>query len=320
MKISKKVVLIIGFLCLALILFFAIQSQKSDKLPSTIIDDSGTAVSFPLTIIDDTGTIVNIPQEPQRIISTAPSNTEILFALGSEDKIVGVTNYCNYPEEANNIEKIGEMTPLNLEKIASLEPDLILGYGLYQLGEIAPLKESGFEIVIIEPRTLNETFKSIIMTATVCGISEKGTFLVENLTQRISKIKTKVSKIEIFQRPKIFIGGIYETIWSPGEGTLFNELITLAGGRNIAASLPGWSKISPEFVAKEEPDIIIIPIGTMGPADESNIKENISKRAGWSNIPAIKSGKIFLVNEDLFYRAGPRLIDGLEKLYEIFYK
>ncbi|RXG64348.1 hypothetical protein ES695_12980 [Candidatus Atribacteria bacterium 1244-E10-H5-B2] len=100
----------------------------------------------------------------------------------------------------------------------------------------------------------------------------------------------------------------------------FNELITLAGGRNIAASIPGWSKISPEFVIKEEPEIIIIPIGAMGQSDKSNIKENISKRAGWSNIPAIKSGKIFVVNEDLFYRSGPRLIDGLEKLYEIFHE
>jgi len=233
---------------------------------------------------------------------------------------VGVTNYCNYPEKANNVEKIGEMTPLNLEKIASLKPDLILGYGLYQLGEIAPLKEAGYNIIIIEPMTINETLKSIRMVATICGIPEKGNSLVESLIQRINKIKTKTSNIDISKRPKIFIGGIYETIWTPGEGTLFNELITLAVGRNIAASLPGWAKISPEFVAKEEPEIIIIPIGAMGQVDESNIKENISKRAGWSNVPAIKSGKIFVINEDLFYRAGPRLIDGLEKLYEIFYE
>jgi iron complex transport system substrate-binding protein len=233
---------------------------------------------------------------------------------------VGVTNYCNYPEKVNNVEKIGEMTPLNLEKIVSLNPDLILGYGLYQLGEIAPLKDAGYNIIIIEPMTINETLKSIKMLATICGISEKGNSLVESLTQRINKIKTKTSNIDISKRPKIFIGGIYETIWTPGEGTLFNELITLAGGRNIAANLPGWAKISPEFVAKEEPEIIIIPIGAMGQSDKSNVKENISKRAGWSNVPAIKSGKIFVVNEDLFYRASPRLIDGLEKLYEIFHE
>lgn len=306
MKFCNKLILTIAFLLLIL---------------SSLLSFSFTEASnYPLTIIDDTGSAVTIPEEPQRIISIAPSNTEILFSLGLENKIAGVTNYCNYPEKANNIEKIGEMTPLNLEKIASLKPDLILGYGLYQLGEIAPLKEAGYNIVIVEPWSINETLKSIRMVAAICGITEKGNSLVESLTQRINKIKTKTSNIDISQRPKIFVGGIYETIWTPGEGTLFNELITLAGGRNIAASLPGWVKISPEFVAKEEPEIVIIPIGAMGLMDEANIKENISKRTGWSNIPAIKSGKIFVVNEDLFYRAGPRLMDGLEKLYEIFYE
>lgn len=306
MKIFKKSILVLTFL------FLILSSLLSFSLAE--------ASNYPLTVIDDTGSAVTIPEEPQRIISTAPSNTEILFALGLENKIVGVTNYCNYPEKVNNVEKIGEMTPLNLEKIVSLNPDLILGYGLYQLGEIAPLKDAGYNIIIIEPMTINETLKSIKMLATICGISEKGNSLVESLTQRINKIKTKTSNIDISKRPKIFIGGIYETIWTPGEGTLFNELITLAGGRNIAANLPGWAKISPEFVAKEEPEIIIIPIGAMGQSDKSNVKENISKRAGWSNVPAIKSGKIFVVNEDLFYRASPRLIDGLEKLYEIFHE
>ena len=306
MNIFKKYILIFTFLLFTLNLF--------------LLMGSANTVNYPLTIIDDTGLAITIPEEPQRIISTAPSNTEILFALGLENKIVGVTNYCNYPEKVNNVEKIGEMTPLNLEKIASLKPDLILGYGLYQLGEIAPLKKAGYNIIIIEPMTINETFKSIKTVATICGIPEKGNSLVESLTQRINKIKTKTSNIDISKRPKIFIGGIYETIWTPGEGTLFNELITLAGGRNIAASLPGWAKISPEFVAKEEPEIIIIPIGAMGQSDKSNIKENISKRAGWSNVPAIKSGKIFVINEDIFYRASPRLIDGLEKLYEIFHE
>jgi len=306
MKIFKQPILILIFLFLILSSLLSLSFAE--------------ASNYPLTVIDDTGSAVTIPEEPQRIISTAPSNTEILFDLGLENKIVGVTNYCNYPEKVNNVEKIGEMTPLNLEKIVSLNPDLILGYGLYQLGEIAPLKDAGYNIIIIEPMTINETLKSIKMLATICGISEKGNSLVESLTQRINKIKTKTSNIDISKRPKIFIGGIYETIWTPGEGTLFNELITLAGGRNIAANLPGWAKISPEFVAKEEPEIIIIPIGAMGQSDKSNVKENISKRAGWSNVPAIKSGKIFVVNEDLFYRASPRLIDGLEKLYEIFHE
>ncbi|HEC93069.1 MAG TPA: cobalamin-binding protein, partial [Candidatus Atribacteria bacterium] len=267
-----------------------------------------------------TGTVVTIPEEPQRIISAAPSNTEILFALGLGDKVIGVTNYANYPEEATRVEKIGKMSPLNLEKIASLQPDLIVTFGGFQLKEIPRLRELGFNVLVIEPLTIKETLKSIKMIATVCGVSEKGNALVENLSQRADKIKSEVSKIAIPDRPKVFVGGTYETIYTPGEGTLFNELITLAGGKNIASSLPGWVKISPEFVAEAEPDIIIIPVGAMNPGEESKIKEDISQRPGWSNIPAIKTQSIFIVNEDLFYRAGPRLVDGLELLYEIFYK
>jgi iron complex transport system substrate-binding protein len=277
-------------------------------------------INYPLTIIDDTGTMVNISQEPQRIVSAAPSNTEILFALGFGDKVVGVTDYANYPEEVEKVEKIGKMSPLNLEKIASLKPDLIIAFGGFQLKEIPRLRELGFKVIVIESLSLKETFKDIKMVAIACGVPEKGSVLVEDLSQRVNKIKSEVKKIEISKRPKVFIGCTYETIYTPGEGTLLNELIALAGGRNIAADLPGWTKVSPEFVAQAEPEIIIIPVGAMNPEEKSKIKEDISRRPGWSNIPAIKNQKIFIVTEDLLYRAGPRLVDGLERLYEIFHK
>lgn len=305
MNIFKKSILISTFL------FFI--------LNLSLLLVSSNAVNYPLTIIDITETAVIIPQEPQRIISVAPSNTEILFALGLEDKIVGITNYCNFPEETKNIEKIGETFPLNLEKIVFLKPDLILAYA-GQLKEIPRLRELGLQVIVIEPLNLPETLKSIQMIATVAGIPEKGNTLVKNLSQRINQIKTEVSNLEITKRPKVFIGGIYETIWTPGEGTLFNELISLAGGINMAAGFSGWIKISPEFIIKEDPDIIIIPIGAMNPGDELKIKENISLRPGWSNLSAVKTQKIFIVNEDLFFRPGPRLVDGLERLYKIFYE
>ena len=305
MNIFKKSILISTFL------FFI--------LNLSLLLVSSNEVNYPLTIIDITETAVTIPQEPQRIISIAPSNTEILFALGLEDKIVGITNYCNFPEETKNIEKIGETFPLNLEKIVSLKPDLILAYA-GQLNEIPRLRELGLKVIVIEPLNLQETLKSIQMVATVGGIPEKGNILVENLSQRVDQIKTEVSNLEITKKPKVFIGGIYETIWTPGEGTLFNELISLAGGINIAAGFSGWTKISPEFIVKEDPDIIIIPIGAMNPGDELKIKENIYQRPGWSNLSAVKTQKIFIVNEDLFFRPGPRLVDGLERLYKIFYE
>ncbi|GAI94395.1 unnamed protein product, partial [marine sediment metagenome] len=200
MKIFKKSILIFTFLFLILSFLFSFSFAE--------------ASNYPLTIIDDTGSAITIPEEPQRIISTAPSNTEILFALGLKDKIVGITNYCNFPEETKNIEKIGEISPLNLEKIVSLKPDFILAYAGFQLKEIPRLRELGLKAIIIEPLTLKETLKSIKMVATVCGIPEKGNALMEDLLQRINKIKTKVSNIAITERPNIFIGGIYEAIWT----------------------------------------------------------------------------------------------------------
>ena len=323
---KNKIIILIGtVIIIGVSLIFYNAQNKSSKSPKISISEEEREFGkvredkIPLTIIDDTGAVVTIPQEPQRIISVAPSNTEILFSLGLEDKIVGITNYCNFPEETKNIEKIGETFPLNLEKIVSLKPDLILAY-VGQLKEIPRLRELGLNTIVIEPLNLQETLKSIQMVATIGGIPEKGNTLVENLSQRIDQIKTEVSNLEITKKPKVFIGGIYETIWTPGEGTLFNELISLAGGINIAAGFSGWTKISSEFILKEDPDIIIIPIGAMNPGDELKIKENIYQRPGWSNLSAVKTQKIFIVNEDLFFRPGPRLVDGLERLYKIFYE
>jgi len=308
MRISQKSILVFTFLILILTL---------SSLPSFSFTETS---NYPLTVIDHTGTAVTILQEPERIISAAPSNTEILFALGLGDKVVGVTNYDNYPEEVAQIEKIGEMSPLNLEKIVALKPDLILAYAVSQGKEILRLRELGFKVIDVDPSNLEETFQSIMRIATICGVPERGESLVQELSGRVEKIKAKVSQITNSKRPKVFIGSTFEPIWTAGANTLCDELITLAGGQNIAGSSSGWIAISPELVAQAEPDIIIIPTGAMNPGEESKIKENISQRSGWSNLPAIKNQKIFIVNEDLFYRAGPRSVEALEWLYEIFHQ
>jgi len=273
--------------------------------------------NFPITLIDDSNTEVNIREQPQRIISAAPSNTEIIFALGSEEKLVGRSEFCNFPEEVEDIEIIGKMSPLNLEKIVSLNPDLILSYGGFQLKDIPRLRELGLIVLVVQSETLQEMIQGIKLIAQACGILEKGEYLTSQMQERIDKVNYQVMASSR-QKPKIFVGSNFDTIYSPGKDTLFHELITLAGGENIVRHLQGWSKISPELVAEKEPDIIIVPSGIMNPEEISKIKKDITNHPGWSNIPAIKNNQIYAVNEDLFYRAGPRLVDGLELLYEIF--
>jgi len=306
MRISKKY------------LFFAISVLAIMSLIFSVCFAEKT--EYPITIIDDSGITVTIEKQPETFISSAPSNTEILFSLGLGDNVIGVTNYCNYPEEVKNIEKIGEISPLNYEKILSLNPDIVLAYGGFQLKDIPRLRELNINSIVLEPLNLNDTFRSIKMIAITCGVPDKGAILVDDLKKRVDNIKTKVANIPILSQPKVFVGGTSDTIFTPGAGTLFNELITMAGGQNIAAGLSFWKKISPEFVAEAEPDIIIIPVGAMNQEENSKIKQMICARSGWSNIPAIINQKIFIVNEDIFYRAVPRLVDGLELLYEIFYE
>jgi iron complex transport system substrate-binding protein len=194
---------------------------------------------------------------------------------------------------------------------------LILSYGGFQSKDIPRLRELGLNVLVIQSETLQEMIQGIKLIAQACGIPEKGEELISKIQERIDRISFQVMTSSR-QKPKIFVGSTFDTIYSPGKETLFHELITLAGGENIVGHLQGWAKISPELVAEKEPDIIIVPSGIMNPEEISKIKQDIINHPGWSNIPAIKNNRIYAVNEDLFYRAGPRLVDGLELLYEIF--
>jgi len=273
---------------------------------------------FPVILTDDLGIKITITKKPERIVSTAPNNTEIIFALGLEDKLVGRTDFCNYPPGVEKIESIGMLSPLNLEKIVSLEPDLILTFGGLQAKDIIRLRELGYKVLALDAETLSEMLNNIEIIATACGVPEKGKGLITNLKERIDFIATSSADIPASQRLKVFTGSSYEAIWSPGKDTLFDDLITLAGGQNIAGNQKGWVTISSEQVALAEPDVIIITSGIMNPEEIDKMKDDVIRHPGWSQIPAIKKNHIFAANEDLFYRAGPRLVEGLELLYEIF--
>ncbi len=275
---------------------------------------------YPITLIDDLDSEVTLIKKPERIVSAAPSNTEIIFALGLQEKLVGRSDFCNYPPEAEKIESIGVMTPLNLEKIISLEPDLILAYGGFGTKDIPKLRELGFKVLVIEAESITEMLHSIEFIATACGIPEKGRELAVRIEERINTVVSLHSDIPDIEKPKVFTGSGFETIWSPGSGTIFDELITLAGGKNITGEQQGWVPISPELVIETQPDIIIIPTGSMNPEEITKMKNDIIRRPGWSVLPAVKNNHIFIVNEDLLYREGPRLVEGLELLYEIFHK
>ncbi len=280
---------------------------------------SSFAFSYPITVTDSTGTSITFDKEPQRIVSCAPSNTEIIFALGKGDKLVGVTNYADYPEEAKKIEKIGKMTPLNAEKILSLKPDIVFCYGGFQLKEALKLRELGLKVVIFEPKTVEETLKTISIMGDILNARARAEEILSDFKRRLDVISSKVKSIPIDKRPKVFIGSMYEPIYSPGKGTFLDELIKIAGGRNIVTTT-GWSKISPEFVVKANPNVVIIPIGVMSMTNLDEAKKKLSQKEVYKNLKATKEGRIYFIDENLVFRPGPRLIEGIEKLYYFFYE
>ncbi|MGC8972400.1 MAG: ABC transporter substrate-binding protein [bacterium] len=272
----------------------------------TLISSISFAGSFPITVKDDVGRKITVFKEPQRIISTAPSVTEILFALGLGDRVVGVTTLCNYPEEAKTKEKIGTFQSPNIEKILSLKPDIIIATGGVQRQVVEKLEQLGFTIFVSYPRTLEEVIKSIYTIGHITGAEENAKKLAFDLKLRIAKVTSKVSKVKV--RPKVFFELWHEPLMSAGPGSFIDDLIKKAGGINIAGSAKSAYPIfSLEQLVKEDPDVIIGAESSMGanPLD-------ISKRPGWDTLKAVKNQKIFIINDDIIFRAGPRLVLALE--------
>jgi len=252
------------------------------------------------------------------IISLAPSITEILFELGLGDNIVGTTTFCDYPEEAKLIPKISDYTNPNIEEILKLQPTLVFTPGTEQIDINKALQGCGIKTKTINPESIEGVMKSILRISDITGTQGQAFKIVEDLSLRINTVRKKVRAIPAKKRPRVFIEIWHDPIITAGKGSFIDELITLAGGQNIAYDTRGpYVRFSPELVIKRNPDCIIL--GYMATGTES--KEAIAKRLGWPEISAVKNGNIIDdINPDLFLRPGPRLIDGLEKIHKKLYK
>lgn len=270
---------------------------------------------FPITIDDQMNRKVAIQKKPMRIISLAPSNTEILFALGLGDKVVGVTNYCDYPEEAKSKEKIGGYADPNMEKIISLKPDLVLATDIHQK-PVEQLEKLNIPVIVLTPKSIQEMLDSIEIIGQATGKAREAEKLVSDLKDRIKVIEDKVAGINKEERPKVYYEVWPDPLTTTGPGTFVNDIIEKAGGQNIAADASNaFPQYSQESVISKNPDIIIFSHhGT-----SKQTAEAILKRPGWGNINAIKNKKVFYVDENIVQRATPRLIDGLEQFSKIIH-
>ncbi len=251
-----------------------------------------------------------------RIISLAPATTEILFALGLDKEIAGVSEFCNYPKEAVTKEKIGTFSQPNIEKILSLKPDLIFGTGLEQAPAIAKLKQLNLSIFVSDPKNIDELFQSIREIGRLAKKEKEAALLVSNMKKGIEKISLQASRIAREKKQKVFVEIWHSPLTTVGSGSFINELIELSGGVNTTSDIKGaYSSVAQEVILKRNPDCIILAyMGNLSPV------EGVMSRPGWENIAAVKNKRVHNdISPDALLRPGPRIVEALEELHKKLY-
>jgi len=291
---------------------------SSEKPPADTKPESEKLLDFPITIVDNLGREVEIGELPQRIVSLAPSNTEILFALGLEDMVVGVTDYCDYPEAAKGKPRVAGYTGPDMEKLVSLEPDLILAEAIHEKTVLPAMEKLGMKVIIMSAESIDIVLDSIALVGQINGKSGLATQLVDGLTQRIESITAKTEALTLEERPRVLYVCWHDPIWTMGSGTFIDDLIWKAGGVNIFTDDFEKSRVvSLESVIAKNPQVIIISgMDTV----KDQIYNSIMKETRLKGVDAMINDHIYQISDaDLIERPGPRVVDGLEEVAELFH-
>lgn len=272
------------------------------------------AMSQTAVFTDSLGREVILDKAPQRIVTLAPSLTEIVYFLGLGDRVVGVTEFSSYPPEARNKPKVGSYVNLNAERIIDLLPDLVIATADgNRPGVVELLEKAGIPVYVVNPRNTREVIETIAKIGRVCGIADKASSLVAGLSARVDRIAAKTAGLD---KPLVFLQVNPKPIMTVNGKTFSSDLIRLAGGRNMADGEPiSYPRISIEEVIRREPEIIFVSSMERGGEFEKVRQQWLHLKV----IPAAKSDRVYLVDSDLIDRPSPRIIEGLEVLARLIH-
>ena len=269
---------------------------------------------FAEQVTDQVGRTLIVPENPVRIIALAPSITEIIYDLGQEKRLVGVTQFSTYPSEAESLPRVGSYIRLDIEKIISLKPDLCLatkdGNPKHIIDKIVSL---GIPVYVINPRNLQQIMDAITSLGSLLHAKQAAAELVIKMEKRIGQVQARVKKGN--RKPRVFFQIDAEPLFSAGTNTFIHELIELAGGINTTAGEVSYPRYSWEDIILLQPEIVLISSMAGGLEPEYLVKS--WKR--WALLSAVKNNQIYVVDAELFDRPTPRLIDGLETIAAIIH-
>ncbi len=268
---------------------------------SLVETPSEAAPAFPVTVTDDAGREVTVEAEPMRIVSLAPSNTEIVAAIGLMDRLVGVTSFCDYPPEVASVDVVGDFANPNLEAVAAAKPDLVLATAGVQADVIVQLENLGTVVVAVDPVDLESLFVSIEMVGTVIGTRESADTLVSSMRSELDAIDAAIGEAEPV---RCFLEIAQDPLFTAGPGTLLHDLITAAGGANVVTQ-EGYVGYSVEQLVADDPAVYMATLGSMSDPAE------LDSRPGYGEIEAVKTGRVYVLDDNLVSRPGPRVVEGV---------
>lgn len=273
---------------------------------------------FPVTITDDANRKVTIDEKPKTIVSIQASNTEIAFALGLGDKLIGRSDYDNYPKEALKIQKVGGQD-INAELVLSLLPDIALVTDYHYKTHpdvIKQFEEAGINVVVVGSATsFEDVYGNIELIGKATGTKTEAEKIVADMKERLQVIKDKAAE-SVTDKKKVWVEvSPGPDIFTTGKNTFMHEMLESIQAINAAEDQDGWVKMTEEEIVKLNPDVIITTYGYR----MENPTAEVLNREGWAEVPAVKNGKVFDVDNDTVTRPGPRLIEGVETLAELIY-
>ncbi|MFA5316523.1 MAG: cobalamin-binding protein [Dehalococcoidales bacterium] len=273
---------------------------------------------FPIELIDQAGNTVSISRMPEKIVSLAPSNTEIVYALGLQDKLVAVTEHCDYPEEAKSKPKIGGFSSVDIEKVVALQPDLVLATSRHEEDITPELVRLGFTTLTLNPKNLDEVMAAISLTGRAAGAEDRADQLVAEMKARIKAVTDRTDTLAESQRPRVFYLLWHDPLMTAGPKVIISELITMAGGINIAAGLDGdYPKMSLEAMIIADPEVII---ADSGHGDGEILSFTFAQsESRLETIAARQNDRVYKIDSDIVTIAGPRIVAGLEEMARLIH-
>ncbi|QLG43074.1 ABC transporter substrate-binding protein [Paenibacillus sp. FSL W7-1088] len=270
---------------------------------------------YPLTVTDATGESFTFDKAPAKIVSVSPAETESLFALGLDEQIVGVSDYDDYPEAATTKPKMGGVSKPNEESIIAAEADIVFTGISMSKESVKKLRDLGITIFKTDPKSVDDVINNIETFGKITDHQEKAQEIITQMKKDVADVTEAVKAVKPEEKKKVYVE--FSPGWTVGKGEFMDELITLAGGNNVASDLTGWNQINEENIIASNPDVILYANDVV--EDNKTLDQIIKARSGWDQITAVKNDAVIGLDANLLSRPGPRVTQGLKEVAKAIY-